>query len=393
MLSKSLTGLRVIDFTQVAAGPLCTQTLVDLGANVTKIESSRGDLARDLEPLIEGVSISFLALNNGKRSASLDLKVTSQRDAALRLAADADVLVESFRPGVMERLGLGYDDVKRVNPNIIYTSISAYGQRSPWRNRPGVDGVLQAITGLMSVTGSPGQPPCKVQVPIVDVVTGYIATIAVLGALAKRDRGGGGEWIDVSMFASGLAMQQTAFATFFADGEVPARLGSAAPYAAPNEALRCSDGWIMVAAYHPARWSALCKIIGRPALLEDIRFQDLAGRIAHRADLVASLEEAMLQRPRDEWLGLFEAADIICAPINDYAAAVTCEAFTDDLVDVVDEPDIGPLKFLHAPFRTVGEIVPSRCAAPRVGEHTNQVLREAGLVNAERPMEGDLKCR
>ncbi|MHA7682593.1 CaiB/BaiF CoA transferase family protein [Cupriavidus sp. PET2-C1] len=380
MLSKSLIGLRVVDFTQVAAGPLCTQALADLGADVVKVESPRGELCRALAPFVEGESVGFLALNGNKRSVALDLKDPRQRDVALQLTAGADVVVESFRPGVMNRLGLGYEEVKRLKPDIIYCSVSAYGQQGPWKDKPGVDGVLQAVSGLMSVTGLPDAPPCKVQVPLVDMVTGYIASIAILGALAKRGRDGTGEWIDVSMFASAVGLQQMAFAAYFADGVVPTRIGSAAPYAAPNEALRCADGWIMVAAYHAERWEALCRVVDRPGLATDSRFQDLSGRIAHRGELVRLLEERMTLRPRADWLERFEAADIICAPINDYAEVVASPAFAGaDFTELVRHPVAGELVFPRTPLKAVGEVPPPRRPAPRVGEHTSEVLLESGL--------------
>ncbi|MET4575984.1 CaiB/BaiF CoA transferase family protein [Ottowia thiooxydans] len=380
MLGNSLSGMRVVDFTQVAAGPLCTQTLADLGADVVKIEAPQGELCRALAPFVEGQSLGFMALNGNKRSIALDLKDPQHRAAALQLAADADIVVESFRPGVMQRLGLGYEDVRQRNAGVIYCSISAYGQEGAWKHKPGVDGVLQAVSGLMSVTGLPGSAPCKVQVPIVDMVTGYIASIGVLGALARRNLDGTGQWIDVGMFASAVAMQQMAFASYFADGVAPERIGSAAPYAAPNEAVRCEDGWVMLAAYHPSRWEALCNVLERTELLGDPRFKDLSGRIAHRQELVALLEERMTRRPRNEWLALFEAADIICAPINDYSEVVTSPAFISaNLRETVRHPEAGDLMFARTPLRAVGEKTPARRPAPLVGEHTQEVLQEAGI--------------
>jgi len=380
MLGNALSGVRVVDFTQVAAGPLCTQTLADLGADVVKVEAPQGELSRALAPFVHGQSLAFLTLNGNKRSVALDLKDPQQCAAALQLAVEADVVVENFRPGVMQRLGLGYEDVRQRNPAVIYCSITAYGQDSAWKHKPGVDGVLQALSGLMSVTGHPDSPPCKMQVPVVDMVTGYIAGIGVLGALAQRDRHGTGQWIDVGMFASAIAMQQMSFATYFADGVMPERIGSAAPYAAPNEALRCADGWIMLAAYHPSRWEALCRLVERPDLLADARFRDLSGRIAHRQALVRLLEERLVLRPRSEWLARFEAADIICAPINDYAEVVASPAFTGaDLRETVSHPLAGDLMFARTPLRAVGEVPPPRRSAPLLGEHTHEVLREAGI--------------
>ncbi|MDF3837035.1 CoA transferase [Cupriavidus basilensis] len=380
MLGDSLSGVRVVDFTQVAAGPVCTHTLADLGADVIKVEAPQGELGRALAPFVEGQSLAFLALNGNKRSVALDLKDPPQREAALQLAAGADVVVESFRPGVMQRLGLGYEDVRQRNPDVIYCSVSAYGQQSAWRHKPGVDGVLQAASGLMSVTGLPDAPPCKVQVPIVDMVTGYMAAIGVLGALARRARDGAGQWLDIGMFASAVALQESSFASFFADGVAPERIGSAAPYAAPNEAVRCADGWIMLAAYHPSRWEALCEVLACRELLSDPRFLDLPGRIAHRKELVALLEERMTLRPRSEWLQRFEAVDIICAPINDYAEAVASPAFTGaDLAEMVRHPVAGDLTLPRTPLRAVGEVPRTRRPAPLVGEHTREVLLEAGV--------------
>lgn len=394
MLGDSLNGIRVIDFTQVAAGPVCTQTLADLGADVVKIEAPTGELCRALAPFVQGQSLGFMALNGNKRSVALDLKNPQQREAALQLAADADVVVESFRPGVMQRLGLGYEDVRQRNPGVIYCSVSAYGQEGTWQHKPGVDGVLQAVSGLMSVTGLPEAPPCKVQVPVVDMVTGYVAAIGVLGALARRRREGEGDregqWIDASMFASAIALQQMSFASYFADGVPPARIGSAAPYAAPNEALRCADGWIMLAAYHPSRWEALCGVLECPGLLTDPRFRELSGRIAHRRELVLLLEERMTRRPRAEWLKRFEAVDIICAPINDYSEVIASPAFTDArLSETVRHPIAGELTLPGTPLRAVGEVPRARRPAPLVGEHTCEVLRAAGIAHDN---EGDTTC-
>jgi len=394
MLGDSLNGIRVIDFTQVAAGPVCTQTLADLGADVVKIEAPTGELCRALAPFVQGQSLGFMALNGNKRSVALDLKNPQQREAALQLAADADVVVESFRPGVMQRLGLGYEDVRQRNPGVIYCSVSAYGQEGMWQHKPGVDGVLQAVSGLMSVTGLPEAPPCKVQVPVVDMVTGYVAAIGVLGALARRRREGEGDregqWIDASMFASAIALQQMSFASYFADGVPPARIGSAAPYAAPNEALRCADGWIMLAAYHPSRWEALCGVLECPGLLTDPRFRELSGRIAHRRELVQLLEERMTRRPRAEWLKRFEAVDIICAPINDYSEVIASPAFADArLSETVRHPIAGELTLLGTPLRAVGEVPRARRPAPLVGEHTREVLRAAGIAHDN---EGDTTC-
>lgn len=378
MLTQSLVGLKVIDFTQITAGPTCTMMLADLGADVVKIEAPSGELGRAFFPFVGGESVPFMSINQNKRSVCLDLKNVAHAEVAHQLIAQADVVVESFRPGVMERLSLGYESMHALNPRLVYCSVTAYGQDGPWKDRPGVDGVVQAVSGLMSVTGDAGAAPCKVQAPVVDVVTGYWAAVAVLAALQQRDREGQGQRIEVDMLSSALALQLSAFATYFADGVVPKRTGSAAPYAAPNEALRCADGWIMVAAYHPERWEALCAAIGKPELVADARFADSRSRVAHRGALIQALEQAMSLRTKREWLNSFTAADIICGPINDYPEVVASGQFAHkSMSETVEHPTAGSLTMLRSPFASPG--MPSaRTAAPLLGQHTREVLAELG---------------
>jgi crotonobetainyl-CoA:carnitine CoA-transferase CaiB-like acyl-CoA transferase len=372
MLSSALKGIKVVDLTQVVAGPACTQTLADMGAEVIKIEAPGGDLCRALPPFAGGESLPFMVLNRDKQSVVLDLKDQAQVAQAIALIDEADILVESFRPGVMERLGLGYEVLRERNPRLIYCSISAYGQHSPDRGLPGVDGVIQAVSGLMSVNGLPDSEPCKLQVPVVDMVTGYLASISVLGALALRQREGTGQHLDVSMFASAVALQQLGLATYLHDKEVPARTGSAAPYSTPNEALRCADGWIMVAAYHPARWQAFCRVLGVPELANDPRFAEANARLQNRAELVALLEQALMTRSKHEWLPLLYQADIICGPINDYREVTESAAFKEAaLIETSTHPSAGELTLPRSPFRHPGSV---RRPAPRLGENTYEVL-------------------
>lgn len=380
MLAHALNGLKVVDFTQIMAGPTCTLCLADLGADVIKVEAPAGDLSRALSPWVNGEGVPFLALNRNKRSVVLDLKQPEHRQAAERLVADADILVESFRPGVMERFGLDYTRVSAINPRIIYCSVSAYGQDGVAKDLPGVDGVLQAVSGLMSITGVPGGEPCKVPVPVVDLVTGYLATISVLAALTERQRSGMGQHVEASMFASAIALQHNSFATYFADGNVPGPQGNAAPYSTPNEALRCADGWIMVAAYHPARWSALCTVIGAPELTSDPRFADNRSRLQHRKALLSELERHMLAHPRAFWLEQFAAADIICGSINNYAEVAKSLPFVEAaLTEVVKHPVAGTLTMPRSVIGAVGERPRTRRAAPTLGQHTQEILGELGL--------------
>jgi crotonobetainyl-CoA:carnitine CoA-transferase CaiB-like acyl-CoA transferase len=382
MLANALSGLKVVDFTQVMAGPTCTLCMADLGAEVVKVEAPGGDLARALSPWIQGEGVPFLALNRNKRSIVLDLKQPEHRQAAQQLVAQADVLVESFRPGVMARLGLDFATVSSANPRLIYCSVSAYGQQGSAKDLPGVDGVLQAVSGLMSVTGAPGGEPCKVPVPVVDLITGYIAIISVLAALADRQRTGRGQHVEASMFASAIALQHTNFASYFADDQVPGPQGNAASYSTPNEALRCADGWIMVAAYHPARWQALCKVIGVPDLACDPRFVDNKSRLQHRKELLRELDAHMHKHPRAFWLERFAGADIICGPINDYAEVARSVPFVEaGLAETLLHPIAGELKMPRSMIGAVGERPQARRAAPTLGQHTREVLVELGLAH------------
>ena len=238
MLRNALDGLIVVDFTQIGAGPTCTMLMADMGARVIKVESPEGELGRGLGPAWIGDDAAlFHGFNRNKLGVSIDLKSVSGVAVAMRLIAGADVVVESMRPGVMSRLGLGFDQLAEQHPGLIYCSISAYGQSGPYADRAGVDGIVQADSGLMSLIGIEGSEPCKVQAPVVDVMTGYVASMAILAKLAQRARDERGGHLDVNLLNCALALQQSSITSYFADGELPVRAGSAAPYSAPNQAF------------------------------------------------------------------------------------------------------------------------------------------------------------
>lgn len=374
-LDGALAGIRIIDFSQIAAGPLCTMLLADMGADVVKVEPPSGDLGRMLgPPFVEGESATFMALNRNKRSVVLDLKTEAGLSHARRLVEDADVLVESFRPGVAERLGIGHAAMSVLNPRLVYCSISAYGQSGPWAGFPGVDGVVQAISGLMSITGNEGDPPSKVQAPITDMATGLQATIAVLAALRRRDAGQRPKQLDVNLFASSLVLQQVPFAGYLASGDTPRRCGSGAPYATPNEAYETADGFILIAAYQEARWRRFCQVIGEADLALDERFETLPKRMANRAVLTEALNVVLRQRSTGEWLALFQTADIICAPVASYADVAACPQLSDaGLLVQTEHPRAGGISMPG--FAIGGRPMPIRRPPPMLGEH-DAMLRE-----------------
>lgn len=380
---RALSGVRVIDFTQVAAGPVCTMMLADRGADVIKIEAPSGDLGRQLGPPWQnGHSVIFMALNRNKRSIVLDLKSEEGVRQARALVANADIVVESFRPGVMQRFGLDYESVRKQNPSVIYCSISAYGQTSPDAGKPGVDGIIQAVSGLMSVCGLPDSEPSKVQAPVIDMSTGILATLAVQDAFMHRQATGEGQWLDISMYESALQLQQTALASYFASGEVPEPCGSGAPYSAPNEAYPTRDGWIMVAAYHPKRWQLFCELLGLQHIEKDPRFASSSDRVMNRRALSEIVAPAMKARTTDEWLVAFEAADIICAPVADYKHVASSPTFVQGNYKAsFEQPDAGHIEFVRPYLPAAGESTALR-PAPSLGEHTDEVLSELRLNDA-----------
>ena len=381
MLGTAFSGVRVLDFSQIGAGPLCGMLMGDMGAEVIKIEALSGDLGRRLgPPWLNGESVIAMSFNRNKRGLAIDLKKPAALAAVRHMAARADVLIESFRPGVMARLGLGYEALAAVRPALVYCSVSAYGQTSPWRDRAGVDGIVQAISGLMSNIGIEGAPPCKVQVPAVDMTTGFLAALSVSAALRTAGQTGHGEHLDVSMYNASMLLQSPALATYFASGEKPARIGSAAPYAAPNEALPTRDGWIMLAAYQEDRWKSLCELIGQPGLATDPAFANLAARVKNRPRMVEILSAAFRGKTTGEWLPLLEARDILCAPIADYDEVTSTDQFAASGVAVeIDHPVAGRVRL---PGFAIGDLDAQsrqRRPPPVLGQHSVEVLGEYGV--------------
>ncbi|MDR7393204.1 MAG: CoA transferase [Armatimonadota bacterium] len=389
-MALPLEGLRVVDLSQGAAGPVCTQLLGDFGADVVKVEPPEGDWGRQLGPpfypLPDGRknAAAYVGMNRNKRSVVVDLKHPAGREAVLRLVDRADVFVESFRPGVAERLGLGAPTLLQRNPRLVYCSISAFGQHGPWRDRPGVDGVVQAMSGLMSVTGTEDGPPVKVGVPAADMVGGFLAATGILLALVGRQRTGTGQVVDLSLLDALLAFQTVPLAMYFCSGTPPPRSGSAAPYAAPNEAFPTRDGWVMVAAYSPERWERLCRVLGCPDLASDPRFATNDLRVRNRPALRGALEPLFRTRTTAQWVEALQAADILCAPLLTYPELADSPHVAErQMVVEIAHPQAGSARVAGIPIRL--SHTPGRLSrpAPLPGEHTREVLREAGYTDEE----------
>jgi formyl-CoA transferase len=384
-MNTALEDVRVLDVTQVMAGPYCAMQLCDMGADVIKVEPPSGDSTRRMAGAVGTDSPAFNAVNRGKRGIVLDLKSVAGQQALKRLVARADVLIENFRPGVMRGLGLDYESLSALNPGLIYASISGYGQTGPRAGKGGFDLVAQGESGLMSVTGEPGSPPTtKAGVPITDLGAALFALAAILAALHYRERTGRGQYIDTSLLEAGVALSVWEATQYFSGGEVPLPMGSAHRMSAPYQAIRCADGFITLAAANDRLFERVCAVLGAPELADDPLFTDNTRRVRNRAALAERIEAITMTAPREQWLALFEANDVPCGPINDYA-----QVFADPqvrargMVVELDHPALGRMSAIGAPVKMSATPPRPGGPAPRLGEHTEEVLREAGYSDEE----------
>ncbi len=382
---SALEGMKVLDLSQGAAGPIAGMILGEYGAEVIKVEPPGGEWGRKLgPPFIQDQAASYLGMNRDKRSIVIDLKHEEGGDVLRRLASVCDVVLESFRPGVLDRLGLSYEALRAERPDVIWCSITAFGQDGPWRDKPGVDGIIQAVSGIMSVTGEPDGAPVKVGVPAADTVGALVAVQGILLALLTRNSTGRGQRVDVSLLDSMLMFQTVPWSMFQASGRSPGRQGSAAPYAAPNEAFPTSDGYIMVAAYWPDRWRTFTEVLGRPELAQDPRFVDVAARVANRSAMFEELSSAFKTASTDEWVARLEDADVVCAKIYDYAALASVEHLVDgERFPALYHPILGKVPGVGMPARLSSTPAVARTAAPLPGEHSVEILTEVANVADE----------
>ena len=382
--SSALSGIRVLDVTQVMAGPFCAMLLADLGADVIKIEPPAGDSTRQMPGGINGDTPSFNAVNRGKRSVRLNLKVPEGRAVFERLARSTDILIENYRPGVMEGLGLGYEGLSAVNPRLIYASISGYGQTGPDRHKGGFDLIAQGVSGIMSITGEPGQAPVKAGVPLTDLGAGLFALAGILAALESRHRTGTGQHVETSLVDAGVALSIWEATEYFSGRGVPHPMGSAHRMNAPYQAIRCADGYITMGAASDRLFHRLCEVLGHPEWEAQPEFADNASRVRHHTALAMLIEAITARQPRAHWLALLEKNEIPCGPINDYAQVFSDpQVLAREMVVEVDHPALGRIRTLGSPIKmsaTPPDV--SRCA-PRLGEHTDEVLAEAGVSESE----------
>ena len=372
---QPLNDIKVIDFSRVLAGPYCTMILADLGAEVVKIEEpARGDEARGVGPFLNGVSAYFMSINRGKKSVALDIKNPKGRDLATQLTARADILVENFRPGTMERLGLGYDALAKINPRLIYAACSGFGQTGPYRSRGAYDMVIQGMGGIMSITGEPGGRPLKTGPAVGDIAGGLFTVIGILTALQARERTGEGQMVDIGMLDCQVALLENAIIRYTATGEIPGPLGARHPSIAPFEAFEAKDGYVIFAVGTP-HWERFCRILGREELLQDPRFATNALRAEHHAALQPVIADVAKARTVREWMAVMEEAGVPCGPINRIDQVVEdAQVQAREMIATVRDPEVGATRIPGCPIKL--SQTPGRVdrPAPRLGEHTLDIL-------------------
>jgi crotonobetainyl-CoA:carnitine CoA-transferase CaiB-like acyl-CoA transferase len=376
---RPLAGIRVAEFCSTAAGPFCAMLLADMGAEVVKVESPEGDGLRQWPPLTDGYSENFASVNRNKKSVALNLKDPAGAEVARRLILDSDVVVENNRPGVMERLGLGYAQLRELHPALVYCSISAFGQSGPRASEGGFDLTIQAAAGVMSVTGDDSGAPAKCGVPVSDFASGLYGAYAVASALHTARATGAGVHIDVPMFGCTLAIAALQTSEYFGTGRSPRRMGSAHPRNAPYRAFEASDGYFAIAAGNHALWLKVLAVVGMPQLADDPRFKSTLDRATHQADLKVLLEARFREAPVAHWLRSFRDAGVPHSAINDYATAledaqVEAMGWLHDL----PLPNGATTRTFGSPLRLDGRTSDIRRGPPALGEHTDEILARYG---------------
>ena len=381
-----LSGMVTLDLTQILAGPMCTMVLADMGADVVKIEKPNGgdDNRRMGPPFIKDWSAGFLAVNRNKRSLALDLRNDAGRSVFRRLVEDADVVVENFRPGVMERLGLGYAELAAIKPSLVYCTISGFGSTGPARNRGGFDLVAQGVSGLMSITGHPDSPPAKVGVPVTDLTAGLFAANGIMAAYIHALKTGQGQMVDTSLMEAGVAYTVWESSVYFAEGEIPGPLGSAHRVSAPYQALRTRDGYLNLGAATQPTWEQLCRAIGREDLMEDERFRAPWDRKAREEELAALLEETFSTEDTEHWLKLLDDAGVVAGPIYNMEQVYRDpQVLAREMLVYTEDPELGTIHNIGVPVKLSATPGSIRRRAPALGEHSGEILLEHGFTQGE----------
>ena len=383
-MSKVLSGIRIADFTHVLSGPIATHFLCLMGADVIKIESPEGgDTMRNYGTDQSGMAPPFIAVNAGKRSIALDLKSEAGLESARRLLATCDVVVENFRPGVMDRLGLSHETCRKLNPNIIYCSISGYGQFGELRNNPAIDQIIQSTSGLMSLTGEPSTPPIRIGFPVVDTFTGLLAAFAIMSSLLRRERSGEGQYIDVAMFDAALVMMISSLGPYLINGIKPEKQGNRGFSMSPTaDTFPTKQGSITLGAVRQEQFERLCKAIGRPDLIADPRYADRKSRIENAGSLRESVIEGLASRTAEEWEPLLNAVSVAAGVVREIPDVAAQSHLTDRHLKLpVAFPgfSLEQVEVLNAGFLFAQDAPGIDRPPPRLGEHTEEIMRELDM--------------
>ncbi len=377
-----LKGIKVIEMAHIMAGPVTGLMLADMGADVIKVERPNGDdTRRFLPPDIEGESAAFMMMNRNNRGVRLDLKTEAGKAALIKLIERADCLIENYRHDTMARLGLGYDELKKINPGLIYCEISGFGRTGPYKERGGFDLIAQGMSGLMSITGEgPGRPPIKVGAPVSDITAGILGAMGVAAAYAHKLKTGEGQRVDTSLFEAGITHTYWQSAICFATGTAPGPMGSAHPLNAPYEAFRTSDGWLNLGAANQTNWERMLKVIEAEHLAENPTFATNRTRMENRAELADALAPYFTPQTTQHWMEALEAAGVPAGPVLSIDEMhADPQTIARDMVAEVDHPVAGRVKTIGAPVKFHGTPAGVKRPAPLLGQHTEEVLAEAGL--------------
>jgi crotonobetainyl-CoA:carnitine CoA-transferase CaiB-like acyl-CoA transferase len=382
-----LAGLKVIELAHIMAGPICGLMLADMGADVIKVEKvpDGDDTRRMVPPTVDGESAAFMILNRNKRGVSLNLKSPGGKAVLEKMLATADVVIENYRPGTMERFGLGYETLHKLNPALIYCQVTGFGRTGPYANRAGFDLIAQGLSGIMSVTGEgAGRQPVKAGPPITDISAGILAAMGVLAAYAHRLKTGEGQLVDTSLLEAGVTTTYWQSAICLATGRSPGAIGSAHPLSAPYQAVQTQDGWINIGAANQANWKRLVEVIEKPEIANDPRFADNAARMKNLPVLIDILTERFRARTTSDWLARLEAAGVPAGPVLSIGEMLTDpQVLAREMVVEVEHSRLGPMKTLGPPVKFSETPNRVRRGAPQLGQHTQEVLKEYGYSEAE----------
>jgi crotonobetainyl-CoA:carnitine CoA-transferase CaiB-like acyl-CoA transferase len=385
-MSFPLDGVKVLDLTTVMAGPYCTMVLGDMGAEVLKVENfPEGDASRRFEPKVNDESYCYAVLNRNKKSLAVNMKEPRGKEIILKLAAEADIITENFRPGVVKKLGIDYDTIRQFNPKVVYASMSGFGQTGPYGKKGGFDIVAQGMSGIMMMTGYPGGRPAKVGIAMNDIASGVTALYGIPGAYIGRLRYGTGQYLETSLLEAGLAWTQWEFGAYFGGGELPTATGTRHRRSTPYQAYKTQDGYVTVGANNNKLWTNFCTIVcQKPEWMTDPRFKDLPSRLKNIDELEREIEAVFATRPTGHWVEKLDEAQVPGGPVYTYDQILADPHIkARKMVVDIDHPKIGPMKTLGLPVKSTGDLTSIRHAAPWLGQHSRDIVKGLGYGDAD----------